>query len=710
MSVSDVDAAARQRVIESREHRAAIRRVARRNPRTPWIAETNPGRGQRFARRMLGHRNGAESIQGSTDFQPFLFLSEGVRVGNAVALVEAPGERGSGFLISDRLFITNNHVISSIAAARRTTLKFNFQLDAGGRFARHVTFTLDPDACFVTAAANDLDFTIVALGDADPPPTQTFGFCPLSDREDKHALGIPLNIIQHPQLRPKEIVIRNNLLTARVGRVLHYETDTEGGSSGSPVFNDLWEVVALHHYGQPFLETRDSDGHALETQVNEGVRISAIIERLQQQRGDLPSRARDLLDQALALGAAAPEDDEPVIVNGPASGNGGAEAVAAGTPNRQRTRQGAVSMGKELKVVIPIEVTVRVGDSTGDATVVGARTAPDGNGNGNGAGSAAAASAASDTADGPELSPDGALTRTRDRAEGVTIDTHYDNRGGYSPDFLDGVAIPIPLPPDPKVLAPLHDGGHELRYTHFSVFLHRDRRMAVLTATNIDGDAYLKIVRATGQPRPEAGDAWYPDPRIDEKYYLGADYYAATSQYFDRGHLTRREDPDWGTKTEAVRANADTFHLTNCTPQNWFFNQSTTRWQGIERFVLEQGAVPNQNRLCVFQGPILNTRYAKFRDALVPLEFWKVVAWIGKDTGKLKAAAFKVNQADIIKLRRGSPRPDKAGKDYLALYRVPVKTIENETRLDFGALKGADSRDGAGEAEEVVDELTPTIL
>jgi endonuclease G len=362
-------------------------------------------------------------------------------------------------------------------------------------------------------------------------------------------------------------------------------------------------------------------------------------------------------------------------------------------------------VGKELKVVIPVEVTMRIGDPAREPVVVAQRVRPV-----NGSGGTPLAAPAAASVEGPELSPDGALMVTSSRAEGVTIDTDYHNRDGYSPAFLRGTTLPIPLPKDRRVLAPLREGGHELKYTHFSVVLHADRRMALITATNIDGSSYLKIVRATGQPRAEATDSWYPDDRVDDKYYLGGDYYAAAGQYFDRGHLTRREDPDWGPPPDAVRANADTFHLTNCTPQNWFFNESTTRWQGIERFVLEQGAVPSENRLCVFQGPVLNTRYARFHDALVPLEFWKIVAWIGKDTDRLKAAAFKVSQADIIKLKRGSPRPDGRGKDYLALYRVPVRTIENETQLDFGALKVADSRDAAGEATERVDELTPDIL
>ncbi|MBW3542890.1 MAG: endonuclease [Planctomycetes bacterium] len=73
-------------------------------------------------------------------------------------------------------------------------------------------------------------------------------------------------------------------------RFLHYETDTAPGSSGSPVFNDQWEVVGLHHSGVP---KRDSAGrilardgsvwrsesgeHQIDWIANEGVRVAAIL-------------------------------------------------------------------------------------------------------------------------------------------------------------------------------------------------------------------------------------------------------------------------------------------------------------------------------------------------------------------------------------------------------------------------------------------------
>lgn len=53
-------------------------------------------------------------------------------------------------------------------------------------------------------------------------------------------------------------------------------------------------------------------------------------------------------------------------------------------------------------------------------------------------------------------------------------------------------------------------------------------------------------------------------------------------RYAGGGHLTRRNDPTWGTSDEAERANADTFHFANCTPQHLRFNETAKYWQGVD--------------------------------------------------------------------------------------------------------------------------------
>src|SRR5262249_23055923 len=70
----------------------------------------------------------------------------------------------------------------------------------------------------------------------------------------------------------------------------HYETDTEQGSSGSPVFNDQWEVIALHHSGVPRTNANnqilDRDGNVwpdngdpdkIDWIANEGIRTSRLV-------------------------------------------------------------------------------------------------------------------------------------------------------------------------------------------------------------------------------------------------------------------------------------------------------------------------------------------------------------------------------------------------------------------------------------------------
>ena len=71
--------------------------------------------------------------------------------------------------------------------------------------------------------------------------------------------------------RRKEIALHDNNVTYVYDRVIRYNTDTEGGSSGSPVFNDQWQLCALHHAGW-----KNADGSA----TNEGIRISAICDYL----------------------------------------------------------------------------------------------------------------------------------------------------------------------------------------------------------------------------------------------------------------------------------------------------------------------------------------------------------------------------------------------------------------------------------------------
>src|SRR6185369_6792500 len=77
------------------------------------------------------------------------------------------------------------------------------------------------------------------------------GWVPLIGGTGKAAEGEWLNIVQHPNGERKQISIRENQLLKRADDVLWYSTDTQPGSSGAPVFNNNWLMVALHHMGVP---------------------------------------------------------------------------------------------------------------------------------------------------------------------------------------------------------------------------------------------------------------------------------------------------------------------------------------------------------------------------------------------------------------------------------------------------------------------------
>ncbi|KDN74910.1 trypsin-like serine peptidase [Streptomyces olindensis] len=234
----------------------------------------------------------------SNELQAWSFLPRGVRAGATVARItlrrdgrELP--HGTGFMVSPRLMMTNHHVLPDEGFARDCFVEFNAQITADNVPDTVVRMELDPGTFF--AADRRLDFALVAVAPTPDgrPPGEVFGWNRLSVQLGKLVLGEKVNIIGHPQGRLKEIALRDNAVLVRLDDFVHYTTDTEPGNSGSPVFNDQWEVVALHHSGVPKKDDQGrllrKDGRpwnpgdgddAIDWVANEGVRISSILKHL----------------------------------------------------------------------------------------------------------------------------------------------------------------------------------------------------------------------------------------------------------------------------------------------------------------------------------------------------------------------------------------------------------------------------------------------
>ena len=240
---------------------------------------------------------GLERILGNSDLMSVSFLEGGFLAARSVSRIKLRSAGGTvlgygtGFLISSRILMTNHHVLGSAEQAGSSTAEFDFRDSARGRSLLSSEFRLRPDLFFLTDSS--FDCTLVGIADAAMDGTgslASFGWNRLIPGEGKVAVGEKLNIIQHPGGQPQQVALRANELRDVLDNYLHYSTDTAPGSSGSPVFNDQWEVLALHHSGVP---KRDSAGriladdgtvwreamgeHRINWISNEGVRISKIL-------------------------------------------------------------------------------------------------------------------------------------------------------------------------------------------------------------------------------------------------------------------------------------------------------------------------------------------------------------------------------------------------------------------------------------------------
>ncbi|MFZ4661548.1 MAG: trypsin-like peptidase domain-containing protein [Caldilineaceae bacterium] len=180
------------------------------------------------------------------------------------------GELGTGFMVARDLLMTNHHVIATPQEAAGTEASFNYQLDRHGRICEATTVRVRPDALFYTNA--ELDFTVVQLD--QPPDYGVLTLQPVQVRKDDRVA-----IIQHPGGHLKQIAMQNNFVAYADARVVQYTTSTLPGSSGAPVFNDNFAVVAIHHSGGMLLEP-DTRTYYLR---NAGTTMLAVLNDLKSQ-------------------------------------------------------------------------------------------------------------------------------------------------------------------------------------------------------------------------------------------------------------------------------------------------------------------------------------------------------------------------------------------------------------------------------------------
>ncbi len=579
-----------------------------------------------------------ERIIGKNDLMSVTFLDLAVRVARTVARVRIRNGAGqvvgygTGFMIGPRVLITNNHVLGSFAEAGSSQVEFNYQDTVDGLGPASVIVGFDPASLFVTNQA--LDYTVVAVRESPQVDLAAFGYNQLVEQTGKVLVGEPLNIIQHPNGEPKQLALRENTLIDLLPEFLHYQTDTAPGSSGSPVFNDQWEVVALHHSGVPRTDAQGryltKDGsvwmpamgeHKIDWIANEGARVSQIVASLKAATG-LDGTARALRDSVLTpkspietLSRSTQAPDSPSLYGrAPVIGSDG---VATWT--------------------LPVQISVRVGGQ-GAATTADARitTTPP-------------ADAAPGNAAGTGL--------LLEKMVSPVIDRSYGKRKGYDEDFL-GTTVPLPKVTKTSLVSRMDDDEYVIPYQNFSVVMNKKRRLALFTASNVDGrkrskepeegrDYSRKGLTGLG---PNDVEKWVTDPRIPQEHQLPDAFFTKDRKAFDKGHIVRREDVAWGRSYAMVRrANNDSYHTTNCSPQVKGFNQSKEGgiWGELENFILAQAKA---EIYCLFAGPVFSDDDEVFEgvddfgdiEVKIPSRFWKVV--VAESAGAIQSFAFVLEQ------------------------------------------------------------------
>ena len=236
-----------------------------------------------------------------------VWLENAVKIEQAVCRIEIPLSTGAsvfgtGFLIAPDLVVTNFHVVAAVAAteadpqypgpkapANAVICRFDFRVMSNGSKSAGTVYRLAPDWQVLLSpnncagkepTADELDCAVLrlarpagtlAVGDHPDAPGTRRGWIKLPENgASPLAPGSPLFIVQHPQAEPIKLALdSDSVLWVNASHTrVRYRTNTKGGSSGSPCFDQNWNIAALHHAGDPNFAHDHNEGIPIETIVS----------------------------------------------------------------------------------------------------------------------------------------------------------------------------------------------------------------------------------------------------------------------------------------------------------------------------------------------------------------------------------------------------------------------------------------------------------
>lgn len=583
----------------------------------------------------------------------------------------------TGFMVAENLLLTNWHVFQTIDDVADSEIQFFYEYNTLGNPGLPVSFKLQSDLFF--HANKDLDYCFVGVSSKDVTGHKNLneiGYIFLDPGIGKlgHEGQEALNIIHHPDGDYMQLSIRENLFKKITPISIWYETDTAPGSSGSPVFNDQWQVVALHHMGiakkndaQQYIDKDNQvipvingkiDAAKVVWEANEGIRISVILKDLFANFSNHP------------------------VVNGlkvkPGPSTTPPPQPTSTAPNTSDHPSKNTTMdhhhSNQVNISFPASLLEKNGVINISINQGGASTAP--------------------PIEIPPTVPPSEEDLLFQESKRLEQSVDFTVCKGYRPRFLGPkhhISFPKPQASIKKFIAKIAGTDATLlNYHHYSSLFHSVRMMPLISGINIDGDPNK---RKDESPRR---DVWLRDHRIGFDIQLDDEYYRNSG--FNRGHLSRREDANWGNTPEEAKRNADmTCFFTNACPQVPQINQSSRKglWGILEKVVLENGASLEKGqtaKISVFNGPIFKDDDPVFRGIQIPLDFFKIVLWL-TDTGDLKATAFKLSQQELL----GDIDFEQLDLDQNITFKefqCSIKSLQKETKIDFSDFFKFDTFEG----------------